>query len=393
LAVAVAIAAGGLVATTAPARAAAADPTPGAACTKDDLGKRIGWPETAVVEPVITHFKAYFVTAGSTGQQVVTLTVAQVVTVTVLREKQINGEFGPLLLFKVAAMAKFSVTTSTASTNSATETITWNFNQPGYYGVYKGVRKVSGQLSTLNCSRVAKPDGTFATEWVRRPGGEYTTWGRAEEGVVRCEDTVPANSVLRAAQKELGCDDPATTAKHAPVARPVAASAPGSDNLAAAAVPSGFVCESGYNRIVSRDGTVMDNRTSGLVNQNVERVVRWLPRKSDRSIQLWRVCSGPDTDGFPQVVLVNRSTGGCLQSASSAALVDGAEIEHRPCDNASQLQRFYLYRDVPGSTAVGIQSAASGGMLGSLSVASGEQVRQYSSGVSDGSGTFLLQPA
>jgi hypothetical protein len=54
------------------------------------------------------------------------------------------------------------------------------------------------------------------------------------------------------------------------------------------------------------------------------------------------------------------------------------------------LQRFYIYRDVPGSSKIGVQNKYTGSMIGYDRYADGEFLRQYSTGRQDGTGTFNL---
>jgi hypothetical protein len=76
-----------------------------------------------------------------------------------------------------------------------------------------------------------------------------------------------------------------------------------------------------------------------------------------------------------------------------SAAVEGAEIRHYTCESTPKAQKFHIYRDVPGSTAVGLQAADKGAMLGSEILEDEEPVRQYEAGLPDGTGTFDLQPA
>lgn len=388
---ALALVGAGVLAGAGPA-AAITEPAPGAPCDSSDLGRRQGWPETVNITPTITHFKAYYVTAGSTGQQVVQLTYQQQITVAVLSETSISATFGFKFLTSLVAFAKFAVTNTTQSTTAEQRTLTWNFNQPGYYGVYSGMQKVSGQMSALHCLRVQKSDGTWVTEWNRRASGSYSTWGRDQEGVVRCEDEVPANTVMRAAQIELGCagraaQQAARAARAAEAAKP-AEPKPAADGRVAAAAPSGYVCEPGYYRIFSTNGLVMDADDG----HNGE-YVGWVGGISGKS-QQWTVCNGPaDATGMQPSVLVNRSYNACFGVTPSATATEGARIDWRSCESVPARQKLYLYRDVPGSDLIGIQLAYRGAMAGQAELVHGAPVQQYEGGMPDGSGTFHLTPA
>ncbi|WP_190024734.1 hypothetical protein [Streptomyces hiroshimensis] len=185
--------------------AAATGPKAGDFCTSADLGKRRPVVKTAFVEPTITHFKGYYITAGSTGSQTVTVKNETTITVEVGLDVKLSAEFGSELLGKVGASVGLSVKTTASATSSETQTITWDFRNPGHYGLYQGTRKITGEYASLNCNRVVQSSGTVSTQWVERPGSTYTTFSTIEEGAVRCEDTVPADSIMRKAQEHLGC--------------------------------------------------------------------------------------------------------------------------------------------------------------------------------------------
>lgn len=229
---------GGVVMGSGPA-AAVVPPQAGDACTVADLGQR--WPviDTASIEPVITHFRSFFVIAGSTGEQQVRMEVQNVIEVMVNNERSIKVGFNMQSLVNVEAFARQFVQKTTRSTNIEAETIIWRFNEPGHYGVYKGTRTVTGRYSGINCHRVAKPDGTAQFEWVARPGGPYTTFSHEEMGAVRCVDEVPVNSLMRKAQEQLGCfSTPAPRST-----RPAPDSQPTSGGTVAAGPPPGFTCD------------------------------------------------------------------------------------------------------------------------------------------------------
>ena len=383
----------GVVAGAGPAFAVT-EAAPGAPCDSADLGRRVGWPDTVVVTPEITHFKAYYVTAGSTGTQTVQLTYQQQLTVTVLSETTINVgfNFGVSFLSKVESTTHFAVTKVTMSTTIEQRTMVWNFTQPGYYAVYTGMHKVTGQMSALQCHRVQKADGTWATEWNRRTTGTYTSWGRDQEGAIRCEDMVPANTVMRLAQTYLGCDG---AAAQKAARAPADASAPASSSASSAtkdpvstnAVPSGYACEAGYYRIVSDNGLKMD-----ADDDHDGEYVGWTTGSGDSP--QWRLCNGPaDASGMQPSVLVNKGYGKCLGVTPNATATEGARIDWRTCEAVPARQKLYIYRDVPGSDRIGIQVAYRGAMVGQDELINGAVIRQYQAGLPDGSGTFHLVPA
>jgi hypothetical protein len=382
------------VALAAPA-VAVTTPVIGQPCDREDLGRRAGVADTAQVIPTVTHFKAYYVTEGTTGFQNIALTHTETITVTITNNASITPTFGLGALGSVSATVGFSVAKATQTTDTEVRQVQWNLNQPGYYGIYSGTHKVRGTISSMNCTRVQRSDGTWALQWIRRPGGEYTTFGRNEEGVVRCEETVPENSLRRAAQRELGCDGEAArqqaiAAHKAENARSAAVrkGQPTVDEPATTAdVPAGYTCDAPYYRITANNGLVMD-----IYDEDEDAPVLWNEWDDDHTGQYWQVCTGPDTDGIAPVVLVNRWTGTCAQPQRRATAVEGTEIRHYDCEATPKAQKFFLYRDVPGSNFVGIQAAEKGAMLGSEILEQDQPVRQYEAGMPDGSGTFELIP-
>ncbi|MET7333569.1 hypothetical protein [Nonomuraea sp. NPDC005650] len=377
--IAVAMAAG-TVAAAGPA-SAAADPKAGDACTTADLGKRYPFVKSATTTPTITHFKTFFVTAGTTGTQTITLETATTITVEVGTTTQILASFNIATLGRVESFVNRTVKKITSSTDRETTTITWNFLAPGYYGLFKGTRKVTGEYGSLNCARVDKGGGVYATEWVERPGGTYTTYSVMEEGAIRCEDVVPANSLMRLAQIQLGCDGAPAKAREQQRATP---SEQAGRVVAPFAAPPGFTCEPGYYRIGTPD------RLLNWWNEDGTDEIR-LRGWSSSSRAQWSLCQGPVSNGLPEYVLITRYSGKCLTLHSAETLSEGGRLMEGGCLTVDDRQRFYLYRDVPGSNLVGIQVKSSGYMAGQTRIADAESVRQYSMGMADGTGTYLLE--
>lgn len=369
---------------------AVTEAAPGAPCDSSDLGRRQGWANSMDITPAITHFKGYFVTAGSTGTHSVQMTFQQQLTVQVMNETSINTgfNFGIPFLTKLEVNAKFALTKTTMTTTTEQRTLTWNFNEPGYYAVYSGMHKVSGQMSGLQCHRVQKQDGRWVTEWNRRAVGTYTTWGREQEGVVRCEDTVPANSVMRAAQIELGCFGAAAqrAARAARAADDVKPAKPAAVSPRAAAVPPGYACDPGHYYVRSTNGMYMIADDTPYMF--------WWTSPTRHGEALWTACHGPvDSTGMQPSVLVSRTWNACLGAAPGATATEGAAIDWGTCETVPLRQKLYIYRDVPGSDLVGIQLAYRGGMLSQSELVPGARLLQSEGGKPDGFGTYRLTPA
>ncbi|MFE4482020.1 MULTISPECIES: RICIN domain-containing protein [Streptomycetaceae] len=387
-------------ATPAPARTAAAvagDPALGDTCTAADLGKRYPFIKSLQVVPTITHFKGWYVTDGATGSQTVTATTQSVVTVSVGLDASITGNFEIATLAKVEASAKLSVKLESSTTSTESKSITWNFQKPGYYALYEGTRKVTGQYGSLNCNRVDTGNGTYATKWVEGPGGgSYTTFTTLEEGAVRCEDAVPANSIMRRAQDILGCTTSLRTDAAAPAAPAAPAKASGVKQdwpgFPGTTAPPGFTCDTANYKITTPDRALFWSAPGfldwGSNNIQLRPAAQGWPQGQDQ----WQLCSGPTANGIAEQILINRSTNKCLAVPEATAATEGTILQQADC-KVDDLQRFYFYRDVPGSDKIGVQNKYTGHMVGHDRNADGQPLRQYSMGKADGTGTYALVKA
>lgn len=390
-------------AAAAPAAPAAAQAELGDACTAADLGKRHPFIQSVEVAPTITHFKGWYVTDGSLGSQTVETSTQTVISVSVGQKTSIESSFEVEALSKAGASVGLDVQMSYTSTGSTSKSITWNFQKPGYYALYEGTKKVTGEYGSLNCNRVDLGDGTFGLKWVGGPGnGSYTTYTTLEEGAVRCEDAVPANSIMRKAQDLLDCTTAPASSGHAP---PAKASAPAKDGKAAedgkaadpdptgrsagANVAPGFTCDEGYYKIGTADRALFWTAPGFLQGDNVQ-----LKPSTVLSLNLdqWQLCHGPENNGVAEQILVNHSSNKCLAIAEQTAADEGSPLVQADC-KPDDLQRFYIYRDVPGSDNIGVQNKYTGYMIGHDRYAEGQPLRQYSSGKQDGSGTYVLVKA
>ncbi|MFE2140279.1 RICIN domain-containing protein [Streptomyces sp. NPDC059456] len=378
------------------AAAAAGQPRLGDACTPADLGKRYPYIKSTQIVPTITHFKGWYVTDGTTGSQTVETSTQSTVTVSVGLNVSIQGDFQIGTLGMVGASLGLSVQMSASTTSSESKSITWDFRKPGYYALYEGTRKVTGEYGSLNCNRVALGNNTFATKWVDGPtSGSYTTYTTLEEGAVRCEDTVPPSSIMRKAQDILGCSaalraprsSAAADSEAAAPAKAVAQDIPG---FPGTGTPPGFTCDMASYKIATPDRALFWSAPGFLdMSNNVQlqpASQAWLSQDQ------WQLCRGPEENGLAEQVLINRATNKCLAVAEPTAADEGAVLQQADC-KTDDLQRFYLYRDVPGSDKIGIQNKYTGYMIGHDRKAEGQPLRQYSMGKPDGTGTYVLVKA
>ncbi|MFQ6850709.1 hypothetical protein AAIB46_07370 [Streptomyces sp. 35M1] len=378
----------------------------GQACTVADLGKRHPLVRTTEVSPTITHFKGWYVTEGTTGSQTVTTSTQTTISVSVGLNGTVQGSFAVELLGTVGASLGLNVQVTYTSTSSVSNSVSWNFMQPGYYGLYKGTKKVTGTYGSLNCNRVQQGDGSYALKWVEGPdSGSFTTYATMEEGAVRCEDTVPANSIMAKAKTLLDCGA-AATAGHA--AGPVpSAKAEKAAKAAAARDTAGNDAESTAS---AKSAPAAASATRAALNCSADaykiavpgKPLSWgAPLLADDGVRLrpstifsahldhWRLCDVTENNGVLEATLWNWGNGGCAAIAQPNAADERAVLRTVACTE-DDLQRFYIYRDVPGSAKIGVQNKHTGYMIGHDRYADGEFLRQYSSGRPDGTGTYDL---
>jgi hypothetical protein len=157
----------------------------------------------AEVNPTLTHFMSINIAPGTTGERTETLSRVNTVTTTIGASAEISTTAGAIFA-KVSAKVGFTVQNQTSSTDTETTTMHWTFNDPGYYGLYKGTRAVSGTFIKFLCIRQSGP---FGTVYNVLSSGEtaYTTFDNIEVGTIRCDDPVPAGSLRFKARLQLGC--------------------------------------------------------------------------------------------------------------------------------------------------------------------------------------------
>lgn len=395
--------------------AAAAPATPAAApaaaklgdtCTPADLGTRHPYIKSAEVLPTITQFKGWYVTEGSTGSQTVSTNVQESISVSVGLNASAQGSFAVEALGMVGGTVGLNVQVNYTRTSNTSKSITWNFRQPGYYGLYEGTKKVTGTYGSLNCNRTDLGGGTWGLRWTEGPDtGSYTTFTTLEEGAVRCEDKVPATSIMRKAQDLLDCGSPAATAQHPAGSVPTpkadqakaaqtkhdagnaatAAQAAQSMKATQAAPRAALNCQPGAYKI-DVPGKPLNWSAPLLANDGIRlRQSNWTSAHLDN----WILCNVTERNGVLEASLKNWGNGGCATIPANSANQEQAYLTTAPCGE-DDLQRFYIYRDVPGSSKIGLQNKYTGSMMGHDRYADGELIRQYSSGRPDGTGTYTL---
>ncbi|MFD9348097.1 hypothetical protein [Streptomyces diastaticus] len=390
---------------TPPAETAAAGAELGGACTAADLGTRHAFVRSTEVAPTITHFKGWYVTDGSLGSQTVETSTQTVIEVSVGQNTSLNAGFDVEALSEAGASVGLDVQMKSTSTGTTSKKITWDFQKPGYYGLYQGTKKVTGTYGSLNCNRVDLGDGTWGLRWVEAADrGSYTTYTTLEEGAVRCEDAVPADSIMRRAQDLLDCAPAATGTRRTPAAKEPTAKEPAAKEPAAkepaakvtedrtdrtAGTRAALTCAEGFYKIGTPDKSLFWTAPPLLQGDTVQ-----LKPSTIFSLNLdqWQMCDASEENGIVERVFVNRSSDKCLAVTERTAGDEGAALVQADC-RTDDLQRFHVYRDVPGSDRIGVQNKHTGYMAGHDRHAENQPVRQYSSGRQDGSGTYVLVKA
>lgn len=181
-------------------------PPPGTPCDPNDwpgLERTHTWVDSAETDLVLTQFLAVNIAPGTTGTRTDVLTRVNEVTVMFGISTEISAATG-VIFAKVSTKVGFEVQVTSASTDTSSNTMTWTFNQPGYYGLYKGTRRVVGTATTESC---LPPPITPSWQWVMKHGGAlpYTTYANMEEGTISCDVPAPPGSLRELAKRQIGC--------------------------------------------------------------------------------------------------------------------------------------------------------------------------------------------
>jgi hypothetical protein len=331
-----------------PARAITT-PAAGTPCGTDDVGRRAPVVSSLDRQPVVTHFLALYAAAGggpggAGGEALYTLPVVGQVATETSGNATTRSSWTTAAAGQIAAAAGYPVRDVPSTTTSGDVQLMWHFANPGYYALYRGVRRPTGTLDSLQCSQVTLPDGSSGLRWVARPAGAFTAYGTDETGVVRCDEFYPTGTLRWEAQNQLcaallAAGDPVAaaglanrTARErglAATARSRAARAeaepdpanPAPETLAA---PPGFTCDAGSVRLVTVDGQLAVG-----TNGNSASAVLLRSAGSGTSV-LWKLCHSTAAE-FPEVVLQSRwttswSTPRCLD-LTSAGFADDAALD------------------------------------------------------------------
>ena len=195
-----------VVGTASPAAASFPFPIrPSEHCGASNFGAVHYRVDSTEVEPTLTQYMSIYITPGTTGERTETLTVINTVTTMLGASTSATAEWN-VVFAKVSATVGFEVQRTTSSTSNETTTMRWTFSQPGYYGLYKGTRAVSGIVYRWVCDRLPNPiTGSYSGYWVYLGQRSYTTFANMEAGTVSCGDAVPEGTLRHKARLQLGC--------------------------------------------------------------------------------------------------------------------------------------------------------------------------------------------
>lgn len=169
-----------------PVTAASASPLvcePGyKSATWSDMSK--GW--------VITHAKQYNIPADGTGTLTKTATYRK--TVTSGREVTAGASYSASwTISSMDAHVEGTLTKAGEKTKESSESVTYNFNKPGTYVVFTGVKKAQGYYKAKTCN-------SQGTGWHNVGYGKGHSWNIDAEGAVKCSERPAAGTAKKAAK-------------------------------------------------------------------------------------------------------------------------------------------------------------------------------------------------
>ncbi|GAQ59034.1 hypothetical protein [Streptomyces acidiscabies] len=141
---------------------------------------------------VITHAKQVSIAADSTGTYSKTATYRK--TVTSGREITTGVNYSASwVISSLDANVSGTLTRAGEKTKETSETITFNFNRPGTYAIFSGVKSVTGYYTAKTCN-------SRGTGWGSVGYGKGHSWSVDAEGAVKCTENPAAGTAKRAAK-------------------------------------------------------------------------------------------------------------------------------------------------------------------------------------------------
>lgn len=141
---------------------------------------------------VITHAKQINIPQDSTGTYTKTATYRK--TVTSGREVTAGASYSASwVISSMDAHISGTLTKSGEKTKETSESITVNFNKPGTYVVFSGVKKASGWYDAKTCNN-------GGTGFINKGSGKGHSWNIQTEGAVKCSESPASGTAKRAAK-------------------------------------------------------------------------------------------------------------------------------------------------------------------------------------------------
>ncbi|MCS0603475.1 hypothetical protein NX794_19970 [Streptomyces sp. LP11] len=142
---------------------------------------------------VITHAKQINIPQGGTGTY--TKTAVYRKTVTSGREVTAGGSYSASwVISSMDAHVSGTLSKAGEKTKERSESVTYNFNKPGTYVVFSGVKKASGYYKAKTCNSRGTGFGNVGY-------GKSHSWNIQAEGAVKCTEKPKKGTVKLAAKK------------------------------------------------------------------------------------------------------------------------------------------------------------------------------------------------
>ncbi|GED84962.1 hypothetical protein [Streptomyces sp. 6-11-2] len=142
---------------------------------------------------VITHAKQINIPSGGTG----TYTKSATYRRTVSSGREITGGASYSASWVISSMdahVSGTLTKAGEKTKETSESVTFNFNKPGTYVVFSGVKKASGYYKAKTCN-------SNGTDWTKVGYGKARSWNVQAEGAVKCSEKPKSGTAKLAAKK------------------------------------------------------------------------------------------------------------------------------------------------------------------------------------------------
>lgn len=141
---------------------------------------------------VVTHAKQINIAKDSTGTYTKSAVFRQMVSSgrTITAGASYSASW---VISSMDARVEGTLTKAGEKTREKSESVTFNFNKPGTYVVFSGVKRVSGNWEAKTCNGNGTAYGKTAY-------GKARSWNVQAEGAVKCTEKPKAGTIKRAAK-------------------------------------------------------------------------------------------------------------------------------------------------------------------------------------------------